>query len=270
MAIIIDVNSIASIAHYAGGPGIFFNMVNRAIEITGTNAAFFVADADGPYFRHTLYPAYKGNRPSDPDRKVTIQRLITALRNSGIPVLQVDTLEADDLIANIVRMRSNPLGTKDWIFTKDRDMWALLTWANVLTHDYTVVTEKLCLEKLGVGSMAIPELKALAGDSGDNIPGMRGIGPKGAVKLITEHGSLGAIYSHMAQLPKATQKKLKAENPIKWLALIRPRYQNDLVIPPVYTVTDEFDAASKELRKLIEYAKLQNAAADQLSGIVRL
>lgn len=239
--LIVDLNSIASVAYYADKSNKFnfFNMVNRALDVTGTFSVIFAADCPGKYWRHDIYPDYKANRKSDPDRTAYISLLVEKLKQAGYPVLMQDKLEADDIIAS--------LPTPNWVFTKDRDLWQLWPQSNILAQDYTIVNNDMCLAKFGVSAANLPQFKAMRGDPGDNLPGIKGIGDKTAARLLTEYGSIGSIYANLDKLPKGIRTKLKQGQPAKWFKLITLRKVELTAVAPKL-VTDRFQLVVDSMR----------------------
>ncbi len=153
-------------------------------------------DSRVPSFRKELHPDYKANRPPAPeDLKVQMERtreLMDALR---IPVWQCDGVEADDLIATAV-VRAREAGLRVVVVSGDKDLMQLvsddvLMWDTM--HDKVYGAEEV-VAKWGVPPGLIGDLLALVGDSSDNIPGVKSIGPKTAADLLTQFPSLQALY----------------------------------------------------------------------------
>lgn len=166
-------------------------------------------DHHQPTFRHAEYLGYKANREEMPDDlKPQIQKIKDFVTAFNIPQFILPGYEADDLIGTIVRqIEMRPIGTqpelRTIIVTGDRDAFQLVSerthvWMPgrskpVRTQD-TEYDAPAVVKKMGVRPDQIVDLKALMGDASDNIPGVAGIGEKGAVKLLTEFGTLENIY----------------------------------------------------------------------------
>ena len=166
-------------------------------------------DHHQPTFRHAEYLGYKANREEMPDDlKPQIQKIKDFVTAFNIPQFILPGYEADDLIGTIVRqIEMRPIGTqpelRTIIVTGDRDAFQLVSerthvWMPgrskpVRTQD-TEYDDVAVVKKMGVRPDQIVDLKALMGDASDNIPGVAGIGEKGAVKLLTEFGTLENIY----------------------------------------------------------------------------
>jgi DNA polymerase-1 len=168
-----------------------------------------VFDAKGPTFRHDLYKPYKAHRPPMPEALTVqlpyIRRIIDAL---SLPSLVQEGYEADDLICTLVH-RAREQGFQVEIISGDKDLLPLVQdgvdmWDPMkeVRYDPGVIREKYGLEP-----PELVEVRALAGDASDNIPGVPGIGEKTAVKLIARFHSLENVLAH---IPEITEKAVKA------------------------------------------------------------
>ncbi len=161
-----------------------------------------ILDASGVSFRNELYEHYKANRPEPPeDLKPQFPLIRDATRAFSLPCIEVEGLEADDLIASYAR-EAQRRGWDVTIVSSDKDLMQLISEvdgpdgpARIDMLD-TMKNQRIWLpeveEKFGVGPELVGDVLALMGDSVDNVPGIFGIGPKTASKLIAEHGSLTA------------------------------------------------------------------------------
>lgn len=173
----------------------------------------FVQDTKGPTHRHERYEAYKANRQKMPEDLQTqiphIQRTIDAL---GIPCLAKQGMEADDLIATLARGFSTRMEIV--IISGDKDLMQLVgdrvrVWDTLKDRVYDPAAVKA---KYGVAPEYIADLLALMGDKSDNVPGVAGVGQKGAVQLITQMGHLDNIIQHRDKITSARQKKAIDDN----------------------------------------------------------
>jgi DNA polymerase I len=161
-------------------------------------------DPKGPTTRHTMYEEYKATRPMMPEALIPqipyIQKVVEAF---NIPVLVIDRMEADDVIAALSRKASKE-GFDVTIVSGDKDLFQLID-GNIKIYD-TMKDEmygrEQCIGKFGVPPEKIPDLLGLAGDTSDNIPGVPGIGPKTAVQLITEYGSVEEVLANADKIAK--------------------------------------------------------------------
>ncbi|AUX68411.1 DNA polymerase I [Porphyrobacter sp. HT-58-2] len=157
-----------------------------------------ILDASGESFRNGIYEHYKANRPEPPEDLVPQFPLIRdATRAFSLPCIEVPGLEADDLIATYAR-RAQEQGWDVTIVSSDKDLMQLISEVDGARIDMldTMKNQRIWLpeveEKFGVGPELVGDVLALMGDAVDNVPGIFGIGPKTASKLIAEHGSLTA------------------------------------------------------------------------------
>lgn len=205
----------------------FFAIPNlRAPDGTPTNAAYgFVTmlvkvlreerpthvvvamDPPGGSFRHTLYPAYKAGRDKQPEDLTAQIPLVTALCEAfRVPMVALAGFEADDVIATLVE--SAPAGGEVCIVSTDKDLMQLVRPGVELldTMKGRRIDEAAVTERFGVGPSQLLDLRALVGDPSDNIPGVKGIGEKGAAKLIQEFGDLDRL---LAEAANVTAKKAR-------------------------------------------------------------
>ncbi|MBW1979598.1 MAG: DNA polymerase I [Deltaproteobacteria bacterium] len=186
----------------------FLGMLRRVLTVTQPEYMAVALDAPGPTFRHELSPAYKANRPQMPEALASqlpfIRRIITAY---GIAALEVPGYEADDIIATITTWAAGQ-GTEVVIVSGDKDLLQLVS-ANIQVWD-TMKDRRLgpaeVEELFGVPPSRVVEIMALAGDSTDNIPGVPGIGPKTARRLIKEFGSIESLLANLDKIPSAKQR----------------------------------------------------------------
>jgi DNA polymerase-1 len=173
-------------------------------------------DAPGPTFRDHLYTQYKATRTAMPNDLVRqlpyVRRLFEALR---APVLEVPGFEADDVLATVVR-RARDRDVDVVIVTGDKDLLQLVgPRVKVLsvhgrTGEPVLYDEAKVRERWGVEPAQIPDVLALMGDSIDNIPGVRGVGEKTAVKLIAQYGSLARLYDNLTLVTGKLRETLAA------------------------------------------------------------
>ncbi|ERN42357.1 DNA polymerase I [Rubidibacter lacunae KORDI 51-2] len=178
-------------------------------------------DLDVPTFRHEADVAYKADRPETPEDFIpdilNLQELLSAL---NLPIVTSPGYEADDVLATIAKQGSAS-GQRVKIVSGDRDLFQLAhpeAGISVLYFDRSASTASGTTEfgpnevkaKLGITPEQVVDYKALCGDKSDNIPGVKGIGEKTAVKLLIEYGTLDAIYDRLDEIKGATGKKLAA------------------------------------------------------------
>ena len=156
-----------------------------------------VFDAKGKSFRNDLYPEYKANRPpAPPDLVAQIEPLHEIIRALGVPLLLIDNVEADDVIATLAA-RAAGAGLQTLVSTGDKDLAQIVNDDIHLinTMNNTRFDRAGVIEKYGVPPERIVDYLALIGDTSDNVPGIPKVGPKTAVKWLAEHGSLDEIVA---------------------------------------------------------------------------
>ena len=171
-------------------------------------------DSKTKTFRHEMYDQYKANRPKTPeDLHAQVPWICETLEALGIPVLQCDGYEADDIIATVSR-KCRESGRTCRILSGDKDLMQLVDESTQILKPVTggetwKVTGIEGVEaEWGVQPPQLLDLLSLYGDSADNIPGVRGVGVKTAAKLIGDYGDLDGIYAHIDEIKGAMQKKL--------------------------------------------------------------
>ena len=178
---------------------------------------FVVAlDSHAPTFRSVMYPEYKANRQAAPeDLHSQVPRIVATLEKMNIPFIAQDGFEADDLIAtlakNATRLEIDTVmvtGDKDLLQLVDNHVFALRP-SKADKERYELYGEKEVFENFGIKPNQIIDYLSLLGDASDNIPGVKGVGEKGAVKLLTEYVSLDGIYRHLDSLSKGVKTKLE-------------------------------------------------------------
>ncbi len=188
-----------------------YGFVNILLRVMREKKPHFMAiafDMKGPTFRHELFPSYKANRPPMPDDLVCqIPYIKKISRAMNILCLEKEGFEADDLLASSA-CRLAETGNDVVILSGDKDLLQLVSDKIVLWDPMSdrLMDRKAVTTKYNVGPEKLNDLFALIGDSSDNVPGVPGVGPKTADKLINEFGSLENLYKNIDQL---TKKKLK-------------------------------------------------------------
>ncbi|HSW74479.1 MAG TPA: 5'-3' exonuclease H3TH domain-containing protein, partial [Candidatus Saccharimonadales bacterium] len=174
--------------------------------------------------RRELYPAYKGNRkPAPPDFYEQVPILHNLLDALGWPLYEMDDYEADDLMGAFAKQATEK-GIETCLITSDLDVLQLVS---PTTHIYTLKKgfsniELFNLahfeEKYSVGPHQWVDVKALKGDSSDNIPGVTGIGEKTALQLIDNYETLDGVYQHLEELKPAVRAKLVTHKDMAYLS----------------------------------------------------
>ncbi len=192
-------------------------------------------DSAVPTFRHDQYAEYKATRDKTPeelhDQVPTIEEILAALR---VPVIRVDTFEADDVIATLAeRCRSE--GRPCYVVSGDKDLLQLVGGpVKVLRPgkgDYEEIGAEEVRRDWEVGPEQILDYLALIGDASDNVPGVRGIGPKSAAKLLRDFGTLDGVYRNLEKLPAAQKAKLAEDRENAYLSRRLITLRTDVPLP---------------------------------------
>jgi DNA polymerase-1 len=201
----------------------FAQMILSVLEDMKPTHIAFVYDTKHPSFRKEMYAEYKANRSSMPEDLVPqmpyIKKFVELL---GLPGFELAGFEADDIIATFAERAAHLSGgeAEVCIVSSDKDLMQLVNGHIYLydTMKSQKYTAKEVKEKLGVPPELVADYLGIVGDSSDNIPGVKGIGPKGAVGLLEQFGSLEGIYKDLAAVKKEGARKALAE--CKELALL--------------------------------------------------
>lgn len=176
------------------------NMLMRQLSDLSPDRCAVAFDLKAPTFRHKKYDGYKAGRKPMPEELAKQLPVAHELcRALGFSVIETEGYEADDILGTLSAMGEADGDTRVFIFTGDRDSLQLIsgkTSVVLATNKENILfDEARFLAEYGVPSSVFVDVKAIMGDSSDNIPGVPGIGEKGAVKLIAQFGSLDGVYS---------------------------------------------------------------------------
>ncbi|MBR3844527.1 MAG: DNA polymerase I, partial [Clostridia bacterium] len=294
--LVLDSNSIVNRAFYGIRPlttkdGVFTNGIygflnillklKEQVQPDGIVAAF---DLRAPTFRHKMYDAYKAGRKGMPDElAMQIPLLKDLLPDLGVTVLEKEGYEADDLLGTLSRMCEKE-GYDCVLATGDRDSLQLV---NDHTHVLLAATKQgqpvlteytptLIKEEKGITPIRLIDVKALMGDSSDNIPGVAGVGEKTALTLIQTFGTLQGVYDNLqdSTIRPGVRTKLEADKENAFLSYqlgkICCDIPLDLTLSALFEKKDDPIAlsqklASLELFKMIERLNLQSVPVEPVS-----
>ena len=187
------------------------NMLRRLLSEYDTEYIAVVFDAKGKTFRDDIYPEYKAHRPPMPDDlSVQIEPLQEIIRALGLPLIQIEGVEADDVIGTLARAAAAE-GRDTVISTGDKDMAQLVDGHVRLVDTMKDATYDRdgVVAKFGVAPEQIIDYLALVGDTSDNIPGVPGVGPKTAAKWLQQYGSLDGVIAHARDVPGKAGESLQ-------------------------------------------------------------
>ncbi|MCE9600454.1 MAG: DNA polymerase I [Spirochaetia bacterium] len=232
----------------------FFRMFFKILQDFEPDQTLVAWDPPGKGFRDAMFKDYKATRnPMPDDLRSQIVEIKEIVRNMGFATSEVPGFEADDVMGTMaVRFGKK---SQVYLLTSDKDCFQLidknvrmLKGAKGVT-EFTIVDEEWVVKEIGVLPSQIPDYMALVGDSSDNIPGAKGIGPKTASELIRENKSIEKLYKNISKIAReGTRQKLKdAEELVylsKKLATIRTDVQEVLDFPEDKMKTPDFLAES--------------------------
>ena len=230
--VLVDGHSILNRAFYgmpdltnAAGlhTGAVFGFLNILFKILDEESADYLTvafDVHAPTFRHEAYKSYKGTRrPMPEELREQVPLVKKVLRSMGIQIREQAGLEADDILGTLAR-RGEEEGMDVTVLSGDRDLLQIATERTCVripkTKQGQTVIENYyaedVLREYRVTPKAFIDVKALMGDSSDNVPGVPKVGEKTATQLIVDYGSVDGVYEHLDEIKKPALKKNLAEN----------------------------------------------------------
>ncbi len=194
--------------------GAIFGVINSIKHLQRQypkNKIILVFDSKGSNFRHDMYPQYKENRrPADEALIIQIEPLYKIVRAMGFHFLCIDDVEADDVIATIVKL-AEKRNIQSIIASSDKDLYQLVNQqTNQLDMKGKLYDAQKVEEKMGVKPHQIRDLLALTGDSSDNIPGVPGVGPKTAAKWLQLYGDIDGVKFNAEKISGKIGEKLRS------------------------------------------------------------
>lgn len=253
--LVVDGNSIVNRAFYGVRPlttatgkntnAVYgtVNIISKHLGKLSPDYAAVAFDLKAPTFRHKMYADYKaGRRPTPPELLEQFPEVKEILSCMGFHILELPGYEADDIQGTVAKMAHGADNTESYILSGDRDLLQLIDdKVSVILEQNTgavIMHEEEFREKYGVSVSQFVDMKAIMGDSSDNIPGVRGIGERGAAALLTDFGTLDGIYEHIddPKISKATRTKLTEHKDEAYLS--RKLAQIDTHVPLGITLED--------------------------------
>lgn len=222
----------------------FLNMYYKALELINPTHIFVAFDKGSKTFRHNEFADYKGTRDNAPN-EITYQFgiLKDLLSSMNVNYLELDEYEADDIIGTIAKLAQKE-GFEVDIFTGDRDYLQLVD-DNILVYltkkgisEIKLMNTESILEEYDISPKQLIDVKALQGDSSDNIPGVKGVGEKTALKLIQEYGNLENLYENIDNLKGKLKENLVNEKDKAYLS----RYLGEIFLRvPIERNIEDFE-----------------------------
>ncbi len=226
------------------------NMLRRLHKDYPSALSACVFDAKGKTFRDDVYPEYKANRPPMPDDLSSqIAPLHAAIAAMGWPLLIVEGVEADDVIGTLAHAGERA-GMQVVISTGDKDITQLVTPQVMLVNTMTneVLDEAGVEKKFGVKPDRIIDYLSLIGDTVDNVPGVAKVGPKTAVKWLTQYGTLDNVVAHASDIGGVVGENLRKA--LDWLPTARGLLTIKCDVPLPVTL-EELDLKPQDTPKLL-------------------
>ncbi len=213
----------------------FINFIGQLAKEHGTDYLVFALDSKEKSIRKEIDPNYKANRPEPPEElKRQLPVAIEWIRKMGFKQIEIPGYEADDIIGSLAEY-AKKRGIKVQIVSHDKDLYQLIDDERITIYDPVKkmeIDEERCREKFGVEPRQIVDYLALVGDASDNIPGVRGIGPKGASKLLRQFGTLENIYANLEKIDNPRVRKLLEEGKKNAFLSKRLATLHDHILPP--------------------------------------
>lgn len=247
---VIDGNSLMHRAYHAVPPTMnapdgtptnavfgFLSMFLKLVDMVSPDAVVCAFDAGKPAFRIAALEQYKAQRPPmDDELRVQFPIMEEILTSMNVPVIKVQGWEGDDILGTVAA-RNEALGNETLLITGDKDACQLASpLTSVVTTkkgitDVVVMGPDEVYEKYGVTPDQFPDFLGLMGDSSDNIPGVPGIGPKTATKLLQKYGSLQGIYENLSDLKGKQLENLQNNEQAAYLSREIATIVRDLDFP---------------------------------------
>ncbi|MCD6413230.1 MAG: DNA polymerase I [Elusimicrobia bacterium] len=229
---VIDGNNYIHRAYHALPPlttaegkpvGALYGFVRMVFSIAKKESPDYIAvlfDTPAPTFRHKLFKPYKATRPPADDALVfQLSKSREIAQDMGLKVISREGFEADDLAATIAEKFRGEVSV--YLVTGDKDILQIVDDDIFVYNEMKkeIINAEKVRSRYGVPPRAFADYLALAGDSSDNIPGARGIGPKTASRLLSKYGSIIKIYENLEEIPSSTRKKLEESREDVFLSL---------------------------------------------------
>jgi DNA polymerase I len=254
----------------------FTSMLIKLLADRDPDAVAVAFDRGRDVARTEVFPDYKANRAAPPDEfRPQVEMIMQVLATLGIPVLQVEGVEADDVLATVAT-RAVEDGFHAYVVTGDRDAMQLVS--DELTVLYTLrgisevaeMTPTTVEERFGVPPARYVDLAALRGDSSDNLPGVPGVGDKTAARLVREFGDVDGVYAHLDEVggKKVPAMLVEHEPQVRTnRQIMELRRDVDIPYEPDRLRRGDADPdAARELFGALEFRALYDRLVDEVLG----
>ncbi|OJH15120.1 DNA polymerase I [Borreliella bissettiae] len=215
----------------------FFKTLFFIIKEKNPEHLIITFDSEVPTFRKQKYPSYKATRDAPPDDLIPqIGWIKEGLLKAKIPIFEIEGYEADDLLASFAKKAANN-NYLTYIISPDKDLLQTMSdYIKILkieNNSFIEMDNDYVIKKFGVNSFQIKDYLAIVGDRSDNIPGIKGIGPKGAANLLREFKTLEGIYSNLELINKNHRELLIKEKENAFLSYELVSLEENLKIPEI-------------------------------------
>ena len=244
----------------------FTSMILKLLDSEEEVGIGVVWDGGMPKFRLEVFPEYKAQRSAMPEElRVQLDHLDEILVAMNIPAIRAEGFEADDALATM--SRQVPDDVELFIVTGDQDAMQLVDGRVKVLRTTRGVSEtktygrEEVVEEYGVTPEQIPDYKALTGDSSDNIPGVRGIGPKGAANLLQRFGTVAGVYENLDKISaKGTRTKLEEgrESAFMSLELAKMRFDVPVKFDPEALLFEGISPQIRDITRRYEFRTLES------------
>ncbi len=235
----------------------FINIITRQLEALAPDALCVAFDLKGPTFRHLKYDGYKATRKGMPEELAVqlpwAKKVVPAL---GGEVLTLEGFEADDILGTLSRLASDSAGEwESYVLTGDRDSLQLIGPSSTIllatTGETVTYDREKFIETYGIAPEQFVDLKALMGDTSDNIPGVPGVGEKTAQKLISEFVTLDGVFENLdaKSISKGVRAKLEVGRDSAYLSRELAEIDRNA---PIGVVLDELPTCGIRREELLE------------------
>lgn len=190
-------------------------------------------DAPGPTFRHELFDDYKANRDEMPDDlRPQIERIRQILDAYRIPVLSEGGIEADDFLASVAAQSAGK-NIEVVLCTADKDVRQCVSDGAIMydLRKNRVIDRDYVKEDWGITPEQVVDYQSMVGDPTDNVPGIKGVGPKTAAKLLEQYGTLEGVYEHLDEVKGKLKENLVAGKESAFMSRDLVRLKNDVPLP---------------------------------------
>ena len=244
---------------------IFAKIIQKSIRLYKPTHILVAFDAGKKTFRHKKLESYKAGRKSTPKELIEQMPFVKEMLDKmGIARFELSNIEADDIIGTLAKKFSSKINT--FIMSSDKDLYQLVDKDISIiipqngAKDDVILTNDSFVEKLGYRPDQVTDIKGLMGDASDNLPGVAGIGPKGALKLIDQYKSIEGIYQNIEKISEKLRQKLINSKEMAFLT--KEISSIDINVPMKQSLKDLYfsEKVSKSLVDFFEKIHLKSHA----------